>query len=478
VLTKKEQTRKLYLEEIRRHEHSDEEGLAQSDPSALVLDTNSQIKKPVWWHQTFTLAILISLFSVVIFYLPRSTPKFATPAIFSNNDASIPPPSVPLPLPNFNSVLITVKNGDTPQVLLERLGVSDQIVSESADALDEFKKENEKNLTLKKHRRVFLQFEENGKFAFARWRHQPGTEAVIDAQGDTTEVRFEKEASIESEKIISAEVTSSFSAAMTRIGVGYDLVDNIVDLFSDRIDFNKDFREGDRFSIIFREQVLPDGKNLNDPIILAASIEANGTTYSAIRFVGHDGKAHYYNEKGELLGNSFLRYPLQFSRISSYFTESRFHPVLKTHRPHYGIDFAAPVGTPVRTVASGKIVFAGYKGPAGNMVMIRHGDRYSTVYMHLSKISPQLKKGYNISKGELIGAVGATGLATGPHLHFGLFDRGKYINPLLAKLPTESDGLGLKIIKPYLSKMLNTLASYQSTPLESGFIKKDVTTRS
>ncbi|RIK99743.1 MAG: hypothetical protein DCC75_14300 [Proteobacteria bacterium] len=159
----------------------------------------------------------------------------------------------------------------------------------------------------------------------------------------------------------------------------------------------------------------------------------------AIRHYGRDGAAHYYDEAGKALGNYFLRYPLKFTRISSAFTHARFHPILKTTRAHNGVDFAAPIGTPVRAVADGVISEAGYNGGSGLMVKIKHGSRYSTAYLHLSKIASGIRSGTRVSRGQVIGGVGMTGLATGPHLHFSLYDGGRYVDPLRSKLPSLAD---------------------------------------
>jgi murein DD-endopeptidase MepM/ murein hydrolase activator NlpD len=133
-------------------------------------------------------------------------------------------------------------------------------------------------------------------------------------------------------------------------------------------------------------------------------------------------------------GKYFLRYPVKFTRISSVFSTARFHPVLNVSRPHNGVDFSAPTGTAVRTVGDGTVTFSGFKSSTGNMVRIAHGNRYVTEYMHLSKIESGIKVGERVARGELIGAVGETGLATGPHLHFGMFDSGKYVDPLKSNL--------------------------------------------
>jgi murein DD-endopeptidase MepM/ murein hydrolase activator NlpD len=156
--------------------------------------------------------------------------------------------------------------------------------------------------------------------------------------------------------------------------------------------------------------------------------------YAVVRDVSADGTVRYFDEKGEMPTKSFLRYPVQFTRISSVFTHARFHPVLKVSRPHNGVDFAAPIGTPIRTVGDGVVVFAGYNRSGGNMIKIAHDSRYTTEYMHLSKIASGVKTGSRVTRGSVIGALGNTGLSSGPHLHFGLFDRGKYVDPMKAKI--------------------------------------------
>jgi murein DD-endopeptidase MepM/ murein hydrolase activator NlpD len=142
----------------------------------------------------------------------------------------------------------------------------------------------------------------------------------------------------------------------------------------------------------------------------------------------------YFDEKGEMPTKAFLRYPVQFTRISSVFSHARFHPVLQISRPHNGVDFAAPIGTPVRTVGDGVVLFAGWNKSGGNMIKIAHDSRYTTEYMHLSKISSNVRKGSRVTRGSVIGALGNTGLSSGPHLHFGLFDKGKYVDPMKAKV--------------------------------------------
>jgi murein DD-endopeptidase MepM/ murein hydrolase activator NlpD len=216
--------------------------------------------------------------------------------------------------------------------------------------------------------------------------------------------------------------------------IPFSLVDDFVDLFSNRVEFTKDIQPGDSFTVIYEDRVSEDGERLAPGAIKAASIQLSGKMLAVVRDVSKDGTVRYFDEKGSMPTKAFLRYPLKYSRISSMFAFSRFHPVLKISRPHNGVDFAAPLGTPVRTVGDGVVVQAGYGPSTGNVVRIKHNDRYTTEYMHLNSISKTLRKGSRVGRGDVIGTVGRTGLASGVHLHFGLFDKGKYVDPMKAKI--------------------------------------------
>jgi murein DD-endopeptidase MepM/ murein hydrolase activator NlpD len=167
--------------------------------------------------------------------------------------------------------------------------------------------------------------------------------------------------------------------------------------------------------------------------ITAARFTHRGTTYEAFRHESADGFGGYYSRKGAPLRKQFLKAPLKFSRVTSGFSKRRFHPVLHVFRPHHGIDYGAPMGTPVMTTADGVVVEARYKRGEGNFVRIRHSSAYETYYLHLSKFAKNIKKGTRVVQGDVIGYVGMTGLATGPHLDYRVTERGKWLNPLHLK---------------------------------------------
>ena len=238
------------------------------------------------------------------------------------------------------------------------------------------------------------------------------------------------------ERTVSKVIQHSFAQSALQAGLDYNLINEMIDAFSGRIEFRTEIHPGDSFSVIYEQRKLANGRELEAKSFIAASFMNKGKQLMAIRGQDSKGTINYFDADGNALGNYFLRYPVQFTRISSVFSTSRFHPVLKTKRAHNGVDFAAPIGTPVRTVADGVVVHAAYDRANGNMVKVKHSDRYTTAYVHLNKIASGIRKGSKIMRGQNIGSVGKTGLATGPHLHFAYYDYGKYVDPLKIKLPS------------------------------------------
>ncbi len=234
---------------------------------------------------------------------------------------------------------------------------------------------------------------------------------------------------------------------ITSIGGNENLIValQLSDIFSWDIDFNTDLREGDEFIVIV-EGLYLDGNFKKYGDILAAELINNGEAYHAYRFE-QNGKPDYYDENGKSLRRAFLKTPLSFRRISSYFSKKRFHPILRIYRPHYGLDYLARHGTPVSSVGDGTVLFSGYKGQYGNLVIIRHFNGWKTYYGHLSKIGKNMRKGKKVYQGQVIGYVGATGLATGPHLHYEIRLNNKPVNLLTLKMPR-----GESISKTFLSE--------------------------
>lgn len=232
----------------------------------------------------------------------------------------------------------------------------------------------------------------------------------------------------------SGTIKSSFYQAAVDAGLPPDMVLRLADIFGWKINFLTDIQEGDRFSILY-ETVYKDGEPVTTGDILAASFVNNGKLFQAVRYTDKEGNTTYYTPDGKSLKRGFLRYPVDFSRISSRFSNARLHPILHEVREHKGVDFAAPTGTPIHAAADGKVSFQGWKGGYGKVVMIQHDGTYSTVYGHMSRFEPTLREGARVKQGQVIGYVGATGYATGPHLHYEFRINGVHHDPLSVALP-------------------------------------------
>ena len=231
------------------------------------------------------------------------------------------------------------------------------------------------------------------------------------------------------------------------------------DIFAWDIDFTTDLRNDDTFRIVV-EGLYLDGTFKKYGAILAAEFINNGDVYRAYAFE-QNGKSDYYDETGKALRKAFLKTPLSFRSISSGFSKGRFHPILKIYRPHHGLDYAAATGTPVSAAGSGTVLFAGRKGEYGNLIIIKHRNSYKTYYGHLSKIGKGVKSGAREDQGAVIGYVGATGLATGPHLHYEMRLNDRPINPLSIKVPPGipiPEGM-LMTFRQFTDRMNSELAS-------------------
>ena len=230
-------------------------------------------------------------------------------------------------------------------------------------------------------------------------------------------------------------ISSSLFEAVASSNESAELAVALADIFAWDIDFIRDIQEGDAFSALV-EKRYRDGQPAGYGRILAAEFNNQGQPYQAILFQDGDNPPQYYTPDGKGMRKAFLKAPLNFSRISSGFTKKRFHPVLRVWRPHLAIDYAAPTGTPVRTVADGTVVKRSYDRSNGNLVRVRHANGYETTYIHLNKFVKGLKVGKRLKQGDLVGYVGSTGIATGPHLDFRMFKNGRPINPATVKSTT------------------------------------------
>jgi murein DD-endopeptidase MepM/ murein hydrolase activator NlpD len=224
--------------------------------------------------------------------------------------------------------------------------------------------------------------------------------------------------------------TPSLFQAMDAAGEGAELTIAFAGIFAGEIDFNNEVQPGDRFVLAF-DRFVRDARPSTYGDITAAEFENEGRRIRAIRFSPANGRPDYFDEHGRSLRRFFLRSPLKFEpRVTSRFSTSRFHPVLRTARPHRGVDYGAPTGAPVVAVANGTVVSATFDNANGRMVRVRHTSGYESYYLHLSAFAPGMRRGARVDQGQMVGRVGSTGLATGPHLHYGLQKNGAFVDPL------------------------------------------------
>lgn len=239
-------------------------------------------------------------------------------------------------------------------------------------------------------------------------------------------------------KTVGGVVESSLFEDGARVGLNPSLLSQLADIFTWDVDFDKQIKKGDTFKLLYEERSRKGRENKTSFRILAAELINAGQNYFALYFEKERGKGNYYDLDGRSLARAFLRFPLEFSSISSHFSHSRFHPILKVDRPHNGVDFSAKRGTPVRAVGDGKILHAGWrKGGYGKMIEIRHDPVYTSHYAHLRGLAQGIRKGVNVKKGQIIGYVGSSGRSTGAHLHFEFYKGQQYVDPLKVEFPPE-----------------------------------------
>lgn len=251
-------------------------------------------------------------------------------------------------------------------------------------------------------------------------------------------------------------IDSSLFIAGQNAGLSDNLIMQLVSIFGWDIDFALDIRKGDKFNVIYEEK-YKDGKKVGEGAILAAEFINRNKPFRTVRYTSPDGDTNYFNQDGISMRKAFLRTPLNFSRISSRFNLSRKHPVLNRIRAHKGVDYAAPTGTPIKATGDGTVLFAARKGGYGKTVILKHGGNRSTLYAHMSSFSKKMRRGKKVKQGQIIGYVGKSGLATGPHLHYEFRVHGVHRNPLTVNLPKAS-GVPSKFLANFKQETASLLA--------------------
>ena len=321
------------------------------------------------------------------------------------------------------------QRGDTIAGLLARLGVN----GEESNAFAGRAKPGPALQALRPGTTVQARIADDGSLLALRYITDKGRLIGFDKLGDEFKAVEQQLSLAPQQQMKSGEIRSSLFAATDAAGLSDNVATQLADIFAGDIDFHRDLRRGDRFTVIY-EMFYHEGRAIKSGRVLAAEFVNQGKSYRAVWYQNAEGKGGFYTPEGKNLRKAFLRSPLEFSRLSSGFA-MRFHPILQQWRAHKGADYAAPVGTHVKATADGTVEFLGRQGGYGNVVVLRHQGGLSTYYAHLSRFTGSLRKGSRVNQGDVIGQVGQTGWATGPHLHYEFHVNNQVRNPLTVALP-------------------------------------------
>ena len=324
-----------------------------------------------------------------------------------------------------------IRSGDNPAAILDALGFSareaERITRVSATVLDPTK------LRAGMCYYTFTTQDSVAAIRYMAFAKSLTDYAVIDLSGDSVRAyEFNKPISIK-RHYAEGTITSSLWNVMKEKGTDPLLALKLSDVFAWQIDFF-DVKEGDSFRVMYDVAYIDDTTALSIASIGGAVFTHQGKAFTAIPFT-QDSVFEYFDLEGNSLRKAFLKAPLDFFRITSRFSNARFHPILKRYRAHHGVDYAAPVGTPVKSIGAGTVVAKGYMGGGGNTLKVKHNSVYTTSYMHLSRYAKGIQVGSRVEQGQVIGYVGSTGLSTGPHLDFRVYKNGQAINPLQMEAP-------------------------------------------
>lgn len=323
-----------------------------------------------------------------------------------------------------------IQSGDTLASALSRLKIDDLEIQRllGADAVRQMAS------GIRAGKRIQATTAQDGQLLSIRFERSDAPALTVRRQGDGY-VAEETSDLLETRVVMrSGRILTSLYGATDSAGIPDKIADQMAETFSTSLDFREDLRRGDTFSVIYTVNYR-NGEPIAAGKLLAAEFVNAGKSYRAVLFRDPFGREDYYTPEGESLKKGFLRSPLEFSRVTSSFSNSRKHPVFGFHRAHTGVDFGAPTGTRVKATGDATVVFAGRKGGYGNLVILRHSNGYETYYAHLSAFASGIRSGRSVGRGEVIAYVGSTGASTGPHLHYEVRIAGRPQNPMTIKLP-------------------------------------------
>lgn len=374
---------------------------------------------------------------------PLEVPVLSDPEELLNPLATLIPKSNPLSFYEFDTAPLQTEAAQDPLIKHEVVGKGDNLSSIFQRAgldnkkLAEVLESCKESKTLKQmHPGHRLTFTVDPQGTLNRLDYQPNLleTRTFTRQGEKFTYSESKRKPDIQTKVASAVIQSSLYGAAKTAQISDKLIYDMANVFAFDIDFALDLQPGDSFKILYEEAYL-DGKKVGGEQLLAAEFTNEGKVYKAVRYLDKDGQGQFYSDDGKALRKGFLRTPVEFARISSGFSLGRLHPILNKIRAHKGVDYSAPTGTPIMAAGDGKVTLAGTYSGYGNCVTIDHAGNYSTLYGHMSRFASGIRKGSTVKQGQIIGYVGSTGLATGPHLHYEFHVGGKVVNPITVTLP-------------------------------------------
>lgn len=397
-----------------------------------------RLKKILIWAVTFIFLLQVAYYIFDYYETKRIMEELA-----KQPEVKIPEPVMlfNIPIDSFNVVPGKVRSGQNLSDILVSKGIS-------MSKIDEISKKSILTFDVRKMKvdnpfYFFMNKKNSSKVDYFIYEINP-VDYVVYQLSDSLRIYKEKKPIETLIKSASGVITSSLWNALAAQALDYNLALSLSDIYQWSIDFYG-LQKGDKFRVVFEENFV-NGKSIGIGRIFAAQFFHAKENFYAFRFA-QDNEDSYFDDKGQSLKKAFLKAPLKFSRISSSFSASRFHPVLKIYRPHFGVDYAAPTGTPVMSIGDGTVIAKAYQAAGGgNYLKIKHNSVYTTSYMHLSGYASGISSGTRVRQGQVIGYVGATGLASGPHLDFRVFFNGSPMDPL--KVKSEP---GIPVDKKYMA---------------------------
>ncbi|MBE6443580.1 MAG: M23 family peptidase [Alphaproteobacteria bacterium] len=345
---------------------------------------------------------------------------------------------------------VALQSGDTLISLLTRLGASREVANDIYYSLKEHydPRDLKAGQKLKVNLAIDSQTEELANVNYLMIEPNAGERIITALKNGAFETYVEKDEFIDEINSISGEIDGNLSNVMNRKGVPMRVISNFINIFSYSVDFKRDLQKGDSFEIVYESQVTPDGTLVKSGNILYAGLVLRNQKIALYRFKDSKGNVDYYSAKGQALKKTLDRKPLaaRNAHISSPFGK-RYHPVLKKHKIHWGVDYAAPSGTPIYAGGDGVVQVAKYNGSYGYYIKIRHNSEFSTAYGHMSRFAKGIRPGVRVTQGQVIAYVGSTGRSTGPHLHYEVIQNGRRVNPRTIKAATGENLSGNNLAK-------------------------------